>query len=67
MPARMLLYRFFAKTYGFTEKQVKEDLSLDTYEWYPRIEEAEARAAEILQKQAQRDAKREQHRGGGFF
>jgi len=57
MPPRMLSYRWFAKVYGWTPDQVDE-LPMDAWEWMPRIEAAEARAQELAQAQAKRDAAR---------
>lgn len=56
MPPRMLTYRWFAKMYGFTEEDVNERMSLEALEWFPVIEEAEQRAAEIKEKQARRES-----------
>lgn len=50
MPPDMLAKRFFAKNYQFTEEQTEES-SLDALIWFPEIEEAEARATRIKQKQ----------------
>lgn len=57
MPPRMLTYRFFAKAYHFTRRQVDEELDLDDLEWLPKIEQADQRAAEIKQRQAQRESR----------
>ena len=56
MPPRTMTYRWFAKMYGFTHRQVDEDIDLDDLEWFPKIEQAEAQAAEIKQKQAARES-----------
>jgi len=52
----MLTYRWFAKMYGWTPEQVREAISEDELEWFPKIEQAEAQAAEIKQKQAARES-----------
>jgi hypothetical protein len=62
MPARMLTFRWFAKTYGWTPDQVRENLSEEEFEWFPKIETAAARAAEDMQKEAARES-RSSHRG----
>ena len=49
MPPDMLAKRFFAKTYGWREEET-ENASLDALTWFPAIEEAEAKAAEMEQK-----------------
>ncbi len=51
----MLVWRWWAKVYGFTPRQVGE-LPLAALTWFPLIEEAEAAATEQLQKQEQRAA-----------
>jgi hypothetical protein len=61
MPARALAYRFFAKTYGFSERVVDEELSDTMYLWYFKIEQAEHRATELMRKQAEREARRGRH------
>lgn len=53
MPLHMLTWRWFAKTYGWDPEQVSR-LPLEVFTWFPLIEEAEARATEILHKQEQR-------------
>lgn len=62
MPARALTYHFFADEFGFTQRQVDEDLSLDMLEWYGKITQAKRRAIEVKQKQAAREAKGRQRR-----
>jgi hypothetical protein len=57
MPARALTYHFFADAFGFTERQVDEEISLDMLEWYGKITQARNRAAEIKQRQAQRESR----------
>ena len=44
----MMLYRKFAKEYGWTPEMVRK-LKLDELFWLPVIEEAEAAAAEQIQ------------------
>jgi len=45
MPPETLTYRFFAKTYHYTEAMTDE-ASLEAVTWWPEIEAAEAYAAE---------------------
>lgn len=45
-------YRWWAKTYGFTPKQVREEVDLDCFHWLPVIEEAIDKASERAQKAA---------------
>jgi hypothetical protein len=63
MPARALTYHFFADEFGFTQRQVDEDLSLDMLEWYGKITQAKRRAVEIKQKAAAREQRAQQRRG----
>lgn len=60
MPKEQLTLRWFAKTYGFTEKQTREELSLEALEWWPLIEEAVSEAERMEHEQQQRMAKRMQ-------
>lgn len=50
MPPIMLTWRWYAKVYGWEPWQV-DRLPLEVLTWFPLIEEAEARATEILQRQ----------------
>jgi hypothetical protein len=59
MPPEMLVKRFFAKTYGWTEAQI-EEASLDALTWFPAIEEAESKAVEWRQKQEASAARHQQ-------
>jgi hypothetical protein len=61
MPARMLMVRFFAKTYGWTERQCLEETSLEAWEWLPKIEQGAARAIELERKRAERQARSARH------
>jgi hypothetical protein len=45
MPPATLTYRFFAKTYHYTEEMTDES-SLDAVMWWPEIEAAESHAME---------------------
>ena len=63
MPARALTYHFYADEFGFTEREVNEDISLDMLEWYGKITQAKRRAVEIKQKQAAREQQGRQRRG----
>jgi hypothetical protein len=45
MPPETLTYRFFAKTYRFTE-EMTDNSSVDAVTWWPEIEAAEAYAME---------------------
>lgn len=58
MPPRALMYHAFAKSFGFTQKQVDEDISLEMSEWYLKIETASQRAAAKAQRDAERHARR---------
>lgn len=58
----MLAVRFFAKTYGWTERQVLEETSESAYEWLPKIEQAHARVTEMKQREAEREARAAQRR-----
>ena len=49
MPQGVLLYRWYAKTYGWTPDQVRE-LPADVFDWLPAIEIADAEAAAMRQK-----------------
>lgn len=51
MPPKMLLLRWFAKVYSWDQEIVGRQ-DLDTLTWFPLIEEAEAAAMEMIQKQA---------------
>lgn len=46
MPPGILLFRWFAKVYGWTPAQVR-DLDIDLFEWLPAIEAADAEAAHM--------------------
>ena len=50
MPAEILTKRWFAKVYGWSPEQL-EQADLDILTWFPLIEEAEAHAIEVEQKQ----------------
>lgn len=63
MPPRVMAYRFFAKMYHFTRRQVDEEIDIEDYEWFPRIEQAEARATAMKQRRAEREARAAQRRG----
>ena len=63
MPARALTYHFYADEFGFTEREVNEDISLDMLEWYGKITQAKRRAVEMKQKQAAREQQGRQRRG----
>jgi hypothetical protein len=52
MPPRLLAYRFFAKVYGWTPRQVDNEMTLEEYEWLPRIERGEAGAQEMKDRAA---------------
>lgn len=58
MPREHLTLRWFAKTYGFTERQVREDLSLEALTWWPLIEEAIMESERMESEAQQRVAKR---------
>jgi hypothetical protein len=62
MPPRALMYRFFAKVYGWTQRQVNEDISLEMYDWYPRIERGEAGAQEMKERAAKAAAAHDKRR-----
>jgi hypothetical protein len=55
MPIRELTYRWFAKTYRWTPKEVDE-LPLDTLNWFPIIEEAENKVVERMNKESSRQS-----------
>jgi hypothetical protein len=57
MPPEMLTYRWFAKSYGFTERQVDDEMSLEGLDWLPVIEDAADHAAEAERKRAEREAR----------
>lgn len=59
MDPRMLLWRFFAKNYGWTPDQV-EEAPLDVQTWFPLIENAASQAQEKMAKQ---EAKSARHSG----
>jgi hypothetical protein len=63
MPPREMTYWYWLEKHGLTRRQVDEDISLDDLEWVPKIDAAKARAAEIVQKQAAREARAQQRRG----
>jgi hypothetical protein len=63
MPPRMLTFWYFLEKHGLTRRQVENDLDLDDLEWVPKIDAAKARATEIKQKQAAREARHQQRRG----
>lgn len=60
----MLTYRWFAKVYGWTPRQVDEELELSHYEWLPKIERGEAGAAEVKQRQERAAQLHEQKKRG---
>lgn len=45
MPPETMTYRFFAKTYHYTE-EMTDNASLEAVTWWPEIEAAEAYAIE---------------------
>lgn len=49
----MMVLRWFAKVYGW-DKEIVGRQDLDALTWFPLIEEAEAAAMEMIQKQEQR-------------
>jgi hypothetical protein len=53
MPAMLLTYRWYAKTYGWTPDQVDE-LPADVVIWFPAIEQAVDHVVEKRQQQAAR-------------
>jgi hypothetical protein len=57
MPAYLLAVHFFGKAYGWTERQTMEETSEAGYDWLPKIVEADARAQNLLRKQAERAAR----------
>ena len=63
MPARMLSYRFFAKTYGWTPEQVREHLTDEEFEWLPKVEQAHRRVAEMKHADAQQPGRHARQRG----
>jgi hypothetical protein len=56
MEPRILLYRWFAKTYGWTPDQV-EAAPLEVQQWFPLIEEAAQEAQDFLTRQEMNAAK----------
>lgn len=60
MPQRVLMSRWYAKTYGWTPDQVGE-LPIEEYEWLPAIEMAEA---EAIAAEQSAEAARNRPRGG---
>jgi hypothetical protein len=58
MPRRALTYRWYAKTYGWTQRQVDEEMSAEMADWYPLIEQAADRAAVLMEKQAKHEKRR---------
>jgi len=60
----MLTYRWYAKVYGFTPRQVDNDLTLEEFEALPKIERGEAGAAEIKQRQERAAQLHEQKKHG---
>lgn len=56
MPAEMLVKRFFAKAYGWTEQEVDE-ASIEAVTWFPLIEEADQHAIEAEQKRQSRESR----------
>jgi hypothetical protein len=60
MPREQLMLRWFAKTYGFTEQQSREELSLEALEWWPLIEQAFSEAERMERAAEERMAKRSQ-------
>jgi hypothetical protein len=63
MPARAMTYWYFLKKHGLTRRQVREDLDLEDLEWVPKLDAADARAAEIKQAATRREARAKQRRG----
>lgn len=59
MPPETFTYRFFARTYRFTE-QMTDEASLDAVTWWPLIEQAEADAEK---RKMQQESSRQQHAG----
>jgi hypothetical protein len=57
MPVRVMLSRWYAKTYGWTPDQVAE-LPIEEYEWLPVIEMAESEAMIAEQNQEQARSRR---------
>jgi hypothetical protein len=53
MPPDILLKRWFAKTYGWTPRQV-DDLSLDELSWLPLVEQAHDEAVREMSEQQTR-------------
>jgi len=50
MPERVLLWRWYAKVYGWTPDQV-DALPIEALEWLPTVEEAAHEAHEFRSKQ----------------
>jgi len=61
MPPRALAYHFYADQFGWTQRQVDEDIGDAMFEWYGKITQARNRAAEMLRKRAEREARRPDH------
>lgn len=57
MPAETLIYRFFAKTYHYSE-QMTDEASVDAVTWWPVIEQAESEAEARKIRDEQRRAQR---------
>lgn len=53
----MLAVHFFGKTYGWTEQQTMHETSEAGFDWLPKIEQGEQKAAEIRRKQAERESR----------
>jgi CHASE1-domain containing sensor protein len=62
MPPRMMTYWYFLEKHRLSRRQVDNDLDLDDLEWVPKIDAARARATEMKQKQAAREARHQQRR-----
>lgn len=63
MPDETMNYWYWLEKHNLTRRQVDEDISLDDFEWFPKIDAAKTRAIEIKQKQAAREARHQQRRG----
>lgn len=61
MPRRALMYRWYARTYGWPQRVVDEEISVEMYEWYPLIEEGEARGEKLRQKQEAHESRGGRH------
>ena len=63
MPDGTVNYWYWLDKHGLTRRQVDEDISDDDFDWFPKLDAAKARATEIKQKQAAREAQGRQRRG----